>query len=74
MIPVKRWDRLVEAAAALKARGAAFSLQILGEGALRGDLEAQIAASALQGCVTLPGYLPDVAAAMQEAPTMLTVL
>ena len=71
LIRVKRWDRLVEAAAVLKARGAAFSVEIIGEGSLRGELEAQIAASALQDCVTLPGYHPDVAAAMQQADMLV---
>ena len=71
LTPVKRWDRLIEAAAALRARREAFSVQIVGEGALRGDLEAQIAASALQDRVTLPGFLPDIASVMQEADVLI---
>ena len=67
LVSLKRWDRLIRAAAALKAQGLAFRVQIVGEGALRADLEAQVRTAALQDCVALPGYLADIPAAMQAA-------
>lgn len=40
LLPLKRWDRLVKAAAELKRRGVAFRVEIAGEGPTRSALEA----------------------------------
>lgn len=40
LLPLKRWDRLLKAAAELKRRGVAFRVEIAGEGPTRAALEA----------------------------------
>lgn len=55
--PQKRWERLIAAIPRLADQS--VSLTILGEGGLRGPLEAQIAALGLQGRVFLPGHAAD---------------
>ncbi|MES2444821.1 MAG: glycosyltransferase [Pseudomonadota bacterium] len=68
--PQKRWERLI---AAMPLLPADLTLVILGEGSLRGALEAQVAAFGLQSRVSLPGHsgdpLPVVAAAAVLALT-----
>jgi len=55
--PQKRWERLIGAMPHLADRD--IGLTILGEGSLRGELEAQIAALGLQNRVFLPGHAGD---------------
>jgi glycosyltransferase involved in cell wall biosynthesis len=55
---VKRHDLLIEAFAKFAA-GHEATLCILGEGAMRGALEAQVERLGLQGRVLLPGYVAD---------------
>ena len=65
LAPQKRWDRLV---AALPRLGhARVSLVILGEGALRGDIEAQARALGVADRVMLPGHASDPLGAMAKA-------
>jgi glycosyltransferase involved in cell wall biosynthesis len=63
--PQKRWDRLIAALPGLADR--TVKLVILGEGSLRGALEAQVAAMGLGARVSMPGHsrdpLPAVAGA-----------
>jgi glycosyltransferase involved in cell wall biosynthesis len=61
----KRLDRLIAAFAQVRTPGA--RLTILGEGELRAELEAQVAALGLTGRVLMPGYSPDVAGALRAA-------
>ncbi|BCS33188.1 hypothetical protein TBR22_A24150 [Luteitalea sp. TBR-22] len=60
LVPVKDQAGLVEAAARLKAQGLAFRVVIAGDGPLRPDLEAQIAALEVGECVHLLGHQADV--------------
>ena len=57
LAPQKGLPLLVEAAGVLKARGRDFRLRIIGEGPLRGALEADIARLGLSGMVELVGAL-----------------
>jgi glycosyltransferase involved in cell wall biosynthesis len=52
---IKGFRHLVDACEVLAHRGVAFECRIIGEGPLRGDLEARIAAAGLTGRVTLLG-------------------
>jgi len=60
LLPVKRWDRLVSAAAALKERGFQCLVQIAGDGPLRGPLERQVEDLGVADCVRLMGYAGNV--------------
>ncbi len=55
--PQKRWERLIAAMPRIADRD--VTLTILGEGSLRGELEAQIAAMGLENRVFLPGHAGD---------------
>jgi glycosyltransferase involved in cell wall biosynthesis len=48
---------LIEAVTLLKARGADFHLTLVGDGEMRGEIEAMIAAAGLAERVTITGYL-----------------
>jgi glycosyltransferase involved in cell wall biosynthesis len=63
--PQKRWDRLL--AALPRLADAQVQLLILGEGSLRGALEAQVAALGLGGRVHLPGHAADPLPALAGA-------
>lgn len=67
LVPVKNQALLVQAAARLRARGVAVSLDIVGEGPLRSDLESQIRAAELHQSVRLLGYQSDVRQRMLDA-------
>lgn len=60
LLPVKRWDRLVGAAAELKKRGLHFVIRIAGEGPLRNALEAQTRLLELGDCVEFLGNCYDI--------------
>ena len=66
LIEKKGFDDLIRACALLRARGQEFSCVIVGDGPLRGDLEAQIAAAGLTDAVSLAG-----ARAQSEIITLL---
>ena len=55
LVPVKGFQHLIDACAVLKARGRSFGCCILGDGPLKGELQAQIDRLALQGTVELKG-------------------
>lgn len=61
----KRWNRLIDAMPRLAEQGA--RLTILGEGNMRGALEAQISALGLADRVSLPGYVADPAPLIARA-------
>jgi len=63
--PQKRWDRVIAALPQLA--DPSISLLILGEGSLRGALEAQVAALGLQGRVFLPGHARDPLPTLERA-------
>jgi glycosyltransferase involved in cell wall biosynthesis len=60
LIPIKRLDRLLGAAALLRRRGLEFSLEIAGDGPLRAVLRQHAEDVGLTGAVTFSGYSPDV--------------
>jgi glycosyltransferase involved in cell wall biosynthesis len=65
LVPAKDFATLIDAAALLARGGTAFTLAIHGDGPLRADLAARIAAHGLADCVTLAGHsaaLPPVLA------------
>ena len=64
LLPIKRWDRLIDAAAALRAQGLDFEVAIVGDGPLRAELEAQAFRLGLGDCVTFRGHVDDVAAVL----------
>ncbi len=55
----KRYDILLEAFARFHERFPDWKLRILGDGALRGELETLRDRLGLQGCVEMPGSVPD---------------
>ncbi len=59
LVPVKRFDRFVEAMIELKAETPDLQAMIVGEGYERPALEAQIAVASAGQWLTLPGRLPD---------------
>ncbi|NIJ22117.1 glycosyltransferase involved in cell wall biosynthesis [Sphingomonas naasensis] len=63
--PQKRWDRLIDALA--RVADPQVRLVILGEGSLRGALEAQVARLGLAGRVSLPGHAGDPLPALAGA-------
>jgi glycosyltransferase involved in cell wall biosynthesis len=65
--PIKRWDRLVTAAAELKRRGLDFLLQIAGEGSLRLSLEQQAKNLGLSGYVEFIGHSSNVPKLLADA-------
>ena len=60
LVPKKGLDLIISAAALLRDRGSAFSLEIIGEGPLRADLTGQIRALRLEDHVHLRGMLKRV--------------
>ncbi len=60
LLSVKRWDRLIEAAADLKQDGYDFLVQIVGDGPLRLSLEKQVENLGLAERVTFLGHRNDI--------------
>ena len=60
LLPYKRWDRLLRAAATLKQRGFDFLIQIVGDGPLRESLERQAQDLGVTDRVKFVGYTNDV--------------
>jgi glycosyltransferase involved in cell wall biosynthesis len=60
LLPVKRWDRLVRAAAQLRQQGLTFRVRIIGDGPLRRALQQEVQRLGLATVVELPGYSDDV--------------
>lgn len=71
LAPQKRWDRLVAAFAQLPDRD--LSLMILGEGAERAALEAQVAGLGLRDRVRLPGHVGDPLPVIARAAALVLV-
>jgi glycosyltransferase involved in cell wall biosynthesis len=60
LVAVKRWDRLLKAAQALKQQGHRFALRIAGNGPLLADLKALAQHLGLTDCVELLGHSDDI--------------
>ncbi len=59
LVPVKRFDLLIEALVRLRERQPSLEAVIVGEGYERPALEALVAARGADDWLSLPGYLPD---------------
>lgn len=71
LAPQKRWDRLIDAVAALNDR--AVSLMILGEGPERDRLEGRITDLGLGARVLMPGHANDPTFALERAAAVALV-
>lgn len=71
LYPVKRWDRLVEALALLRADGVDVVAHLVGEGPLGGELAALARQRGVADCFELVGYQADVAACLQAADVLV---
>jgi glycosyltransferase involved in cell wall biosynthesis len=60
LLPVKRWDRLLEAVRSLKRRGLDFLVRIVGDGPLRKTLKRQAQAFSVTDCVEFMGHRDDI--------------
>lgn len=60
LVPVKRWERLVRAAAALKQRGVDCLIRIAGDGELREVLEQQARNLRVADSIEFIGYTDDI--------------
>jgi len=67
LLPVKRWDRLVVAAAELKRRGFDFSVRIVGDGPLRESLKRQAEGLGVGNCVEFLGYRDNIPGFLADA-------
>ncbi len=67
LFAVKRWDRLLRAAADLKNKGLNFSVQIAGEGHLRDQLEQQSEELGITHCVEFLGHRQDIGAMISNS-------
>ncbi len=67
LVPVKRWDRLLSAAAALKTKGLSFRIGIAGSGPLLASLERQVLTHRIGDCVKLLGPSQDVQTLLAES-------
>ncbi|MGA8262209.1 MAG: glycosyltransferase family 4 protein [Arenicellales bacterium] len=67
LVHLKRFDLLIDAFAALSQRFPQWDLLILGEGPLRGELQARVARHALEERIHLPGVTADPEACLRRA-------
>jgi len=67
LLPIKRWDRLISAAAQLKEAGLNFLLRIIGDGPQRHSLEVFSEKLGLQDCVQFEGHVDDIASVLSNA-------
>ena len=67
LLPVKRWDLLIDAAERLHESGREFRLTIAGEGPERNRLEERIRSAGLSRVVRLPGFTAQVGPLLAEA-------
>jgi glycosyltransferase involved in cell wall biosynthesis len=61
LVPVKRFDMLIEALVALKERQPHLEAVIVGEGYCREELESQIHQASAEEWISLPGHIDDAA-------------
>jgi glycosyltransferase involved in cell wall biosynthesis len=67
LLPVKRWDLLLNAVAELRKRGIECRTQIAGDGPLRSELEQIVKDLGIAHCVKLVGHTDNVAKLFAEA-------
>jgi glycosyltransferase involved in cell wall biosynthesis len=73
LLPVKRWDRLLYAAAELKNRGANFVVRIAGDGPLREFLEHRSQDLGVSKFVEILGHVEDVPRLLSQAAFLVHV-
>jgi glycosyltransferase involved in cell wall biosynthesis len=71
LLPVKRWDRLLESVLVLKQSGFDCLVQIAGDGPLRGSLEQQVQELGLTGYVEFLGHVADVPGLLSKATLLV---
>ncbi len=67
LLPVKRWDRLFEAALSLKRRGFDFLVRLVGDGPLRASLTQQAQALGVADCVEFMGHRDHIPGLLAHA-------
>jgi len=67
LLPVKRWDRLLGVAQELKRNGCECTVQIAGDGPLRGPLKQQSREMGLEGYVEFLGNIDDIPGLLSDA-------
>jgi glycosyltransferase involved in cell wall biosynthesis len=67
LVPIKRVDRLIDAAAGARARGVPLVLVIVGGGELESELRAQASSLGIEDAVRFVGYRADVAPLLAAA-------
>jgi glycosyltransferase involved in cell wall biosynthesis len=67
LIAVKRWDRLLSVARELTRRNLEFSVQVAGDGPLRGSLEQQVQELGVSDRVIFRGYTDDIPGFLSNA-------
>jgi len=60
LLPVKRWDRLLQAVLCLKRKGLDFLVRIVGDGPLRAPLTQQMRDLCIDDCVEFMGHRDDI--------------
>ena len=71
LLPVKRWDRLLDMVAALTQRGLAFTVEIVGDGPLRPSLVEQIRRLGVVDRVELARHTDDVPGKLARSSFMV---
>jgi glycosyltransferase involved in cell wall biosynthesis len=74
LVPVKGFQHLIEACSVLKTRGRSFNCCILGDGPLKGEMQAQIDRLGLRGTVELKGSQSQAELAEWYRAADMTVL
>ena len=67
LLPVKRWDRLLEAVLSLKCRGLDFLVRLVGDGPLRESLKQQAQTLGITERVEFLGYREDIPGLLADA-------
>jgi glycosyltransferase involved in cell wall biosynthesis len=67
LLPAKRWERLLAAAAILNRRGLEFSIRIAGDGPLLEDLKAEARRLGVANRVEFAGHVDDVPRFLRQA-------
>jgi glycosyltransferase involved in cell wall biosynthesis len=67
LLPVKRWDRLLRAARALKRSEFEFLVRIIGDGPLRGSLQQQVQVLGVTDCVEFIGHSDNISGVLADA-------
>jgi glycosyltransferase involved in cell wall biosynthesis len=73
LLPLKRWDRVLRAAVALRQRGFRFVIKIAGTGPLRASLQQQAHELGIADCVKFVGRADDIAALFSRSAFLVHV-